>query len=70
MRHCRNSFAASQTLREPAPFLRTPRLPMSEAAKVIEKNFNVVNWCHEGSYINASPPDYDPVRRGFREPSP
>jgi hypothetical protein len=57
-------FAAYQALREPAPFQRTPRLPMSEAANVIEKNFNVVNWCQEGFYINASPPDYDPAKKG------
>ena len=57
-------FSGFQAIREPAAFVRTPRLPMSHAVEVIEKNFNVVNWCQEGFYINASPPDYDPVKKG------
>ena len=57
-------YRAFREIREPEPFVRTPRLPMSKAAEVIEKNFNDVNWCHEGYYINASPPDYDPVKKG------
>ncbi len=57
-------FAAFHDIREPAPFVRTPRLPMSKAAEIVEWNFNTVDWCKEGFYINASPPDYDPVRQG------
>ena len=57
-------FVAFREIREPAPFVRTPRLPMSQAADIIEKNFNDVNWCQENFYINASPPDYDPVKKG------
>ena len=57
-------YAAFHDIREPAPFVRTPRLPMSKAAEIVEWNFNTVDWCRENFYINASPPDYDPVRQG------
>jgi len=57
-------FAAFHDIREPAPFMRTPRLPMSKAAEIVEWNFNTVDWCKENFYINGSPPDYDPVRQG------
>jgi hypothetical protein len=63
-------FTAFREIREPAPFVRTPRLPMSRAAQIIEKNFNDVNWCPENFYINASPPDYDPVKKGCETLSP
>jgi len=57
-------FSAFHAVREPAPFVRTPRLPMSKAAEMVEKNFNVIDWCKGNYYINASPPDYDPVAQG------
>jgi hypothetical protein len=57
-------FSAFHAIREPAAFVRTPRLPMSQAAEIVERNFNVVDWCKGNYYINASPPDYDPVRQG------
>jgi hypothetical protein len=57
-------FSAFHAIREPAAFVRTPRLPMSKAAEMVERNFNVVDWCKGNYYINASPPDYDPVTKG------
>ena len=57
-------FSAFHAIREPAPFVRTPRLPMSKAAEMVERNFNDVDWCKGNYYINASPPDYDPVKQG------
>ena len=57
-------FSAFHAIREPAPFVRTPALPMSKAAEMVEKNFNDIDWCNGGYYINASPPDYDPVKKG------
>ena len=57
-------FSAFHAIRAPAAFVRAPRLPMSKAAEILERNFNVVDWCKEDFYINASPPDYDPVRQG------
>ncbi len=58
-------YSAFRALREPAPFVRTPGCPMSKAAELVEKNFNDIDWCKGGDYyINASPPDYDPVTKG------
>jgi hypothetical protein len=58
-------FSAFQEVREPAPFARTPQLPLSKAAELVESSFNRIGWYANQFYINASPPDYDPGKKGF-----
>ena len=53
-------FSAFHAIREPAPFVRRPQLPMSKAAELVETNFNTIDWCKDHFYINASNPDYTP----------
>jgi hypothetical protein len=56
-------FSAFHEVREPAAFARRPQLPMSKAAELVESNFNLIGWCENHFYINASPPDYDPAKQ-------
>jgi hypothetical protein len=58
-------FSAFHEVREPAPFARTPQLPLSKAAELVESSFNRIGWYANQFYINASPPDYDPGKKGF-----
>jgi len=57
-------FSAFHAIREPAAFVRTPRLPMSKAAEMVEGTSTSSTGARENYYINASPPDYDPVTKG------
>ena len=57
-------FSAFHDVREPAPFARTPQLPLSKAAEMVESSFNRIGWYANQFYINASPPDYDPTKKG------